>query len=202
MTDERRTLVLAPHLDDEVLGCFSFLGPNTHVLYCDLQNGPGSDAAVRMEELESVVAQTKHEWGLLDGGVESYRESDLVAAFESAINRQQAHRLLVPADSYHHHHRLVHEAGIAAARPHDRNHRPVEVLLYEQPQVVLWPTKPFHPNAFRTVDIERKIEAYRRYASQIRGHRSEEIIRAMAALRGAQAGVAAAEGFVLVRGAV
>ena len=30
------TLIIAPHIDDEVLGCFSILNDSTTVLYCGM----------------------------------------------------------------------------------------------------------------------------------------------------------------------
>ena len=31
---EKRNLILSPHVDDELLGCFSFLNDETHVMEC------------------------------------------------------------------------------------------------------------------------------------------------------------------------
>jgi hypothetical protein len=52
------------------------------------------------------------------------------------------------------------------------------------------------------VDLDRKIEGLRRYTSQWRSHphtRSEEALRALAAVRGAQSGTHLAEAFHCLR---
>ena len=52
---------------------------------------------------------------------------------------------------------------------------------------------------FVEIDAEAKLAAYARYASQVRGHRSPECVRALAALRGAAIGRPAAEGYRALR---
>ena len=65
-------------------------------------------------------------------------------------------------------------------------------------------TSAFQANAFQDVSaqIDRKLEAMAAYGDEMRAPphpRSAEVIRALARFRGAQAGVAYAEGFNLIR---
>ena len=62
----------------------------------------------------------------------------------------------------------------------------------------------FLPNSFSDISpfLERKIEIMRHYNGQLHDHpfpRSERNIRALASLRGAAAGVAYAEAFMLLK---
>lgn len=126
----------------------------------------------------------------------SFATSDLIGRFEAIINEQQPRTVLLPEPSYNQDHRAVYDAAIAATRPHDTNWRVDQVLIYEQPDSVVWRHGPIEqPNAFVPIDVDAKIEAYLRYPSQVRGHRSPDHVRALAAMRGAQIGVAAAEAF-------
>lgn len=97
-------------------------------------------------------------------------------------------------------HRLVHEAVVTACRP-VWEHKARRILGFE---ITAWEQRVFDPRLFVNVDgyIEVKIRAIRAYASEARlfpHPRSEEVVRALAALRGSQAGVRAAEGFEVLR---
>ncbi|MFT4729580.1 MAG: hypothetical protein ACI9UN_004098 [Granulosicoccus sp.] len=44
------TLIFSPDVDDEVLGCFAFLGPQTWVLYGGVEDRPTIPKAMRIKE--------------------------------------------------------------------------------------------------------------------------------------------------------
>lgn len=194
-----QTLILSPHVDDEVLGAFSFLCASTHVLYFGCEERPTIPVLQRLRELETVARCCGFAWELLDHHVNRYDVRDLIAPIEHAVARLRPELVVIPLPSYNQDHRAVHDAAITALRPHDRNHFVPRVLGFEQPQSLLWPTRLTEVQLFRAIDIEAKLDAYRLYASQVRGHRSPELLRAMAALRGHEAGTAFAEGFVVKR---
>jgi LmbE family N-acetylglucosaminyl deacetylase len=101
-------------------------------------------------------------------------------------------------------HRLTHQAVLSAVRPAAcpslRRVMAFEVLSSSE-----WnTTSAFQANAFQDVSaqIDRKLEAMAAYGDEMRAPphpRSAEVIRALARFRGAQAGVAYAEGFNLIR---
>lgn len=201
MTDGPGILVVAPHVDDEVLGCFAFLRPGTRVLFCGVEDRPTVSRDERLEELDRVVASLGFTAELLDNPVNRYRVADLIEPIESAVNSARPHTVLIPQPaSYNQDHRAVYEAAMVAARPHDRNHFVPRVLVYEQPHTLMWPVAPaVEPTLFCEIDIEAKIAAYRLHASQVRAHRSPEVIEALARLRGAQIGRPFAEAFGVKR---
>ena len=73
--------------------------------------------------------------------------------------------------------------------------------MYEQPETfgTLRKVEPFRALYYRPLDMEFKIEAVKKYQSQIRGHRSEEHIRTIARVRGMQSNMEYAEAFEIVR---
>lgn len=195
-----RTLVLAPHVDDEVLGCHAFLSPGTRVCYFGLEDRPSVSAKQRLRELEEVADHRGFEWELFDFTVNDYRCPELITPIEKVVNACQPRVVLVPHPSYNQDHRTVFHAALTALRPHDLNWFAPVVLAYEQPHVQLWfGESQMEPNYFVPVDIEDKVKTYRMYASQVREHRSADLLVALAKLRGAQANLPYAEGFVCRR---
>ena len=57
----------------------------------------------------------------------------------------------------------------------------------------------FKPNYYKGIDIENKINSYQLLESQVRGHRSPEILTTLAKLRGMQSGNDYAESFQILR---
>jgi N-acetylglucosamine malate deacetylase 1 len=194
MAGPGRTLVFAPHVDDEVLGCFAFLTRGTHVVHGGIEDRPSTE--IRQSELEESAAALGFSFGDLKQPVNAYRSSDLIPGFEAAIDELRPHTVLIPEPSYNQDHRAVYDAAIVATRPHDTNWRVDRVLIYEQPDSVVWRHSSVEmPSVFLPIDVEAKVSAYHRYFSQLRGHRSPELVRTLASLRGAQIGVPAAEAF-------
>lgn len=190
------TLVFSPHIDDEVLGCFSFLTPATHVLYGGVEERLTISRAKRLEELNASAAHLGFSWTLLENTVNTYEAAALIAPMEALIDRFHPQTVLIPEPSYNQDHRAFYDAALVATRPHDTHRLVPEVLVYEQPHSVIWPhsVQP-EPNVYVPIDAQEKLNAYATYASQVRGHRSPETVLALSALRGAQIMVPHAEAF-------
>jgi len=200
MTQPYHTLILSPHIDDEVLGCFSFLEKGTFVLFGGVESRPGNPASERMEELDASTSALGFDYSVLDNTVNAYDAKQLITPFEQAIQRIRPATVLLPVPSYNQDHRAFNDAALVATRPHDTLFRVNRVLAYEQPHTQIWPYAQLAPPAYhRPIDIAEKMVAYQRYASQVRGHRSPDTVAAMAAMRGAEIGVRHAEAFHVLR---
>jgi LmbE family N-acetylglucosaminyl deacetylase len=200
MKCQHKVLVLSPHVDDEVLGCFSFLGANTFVLHFGAESRPTVSRVERIQELERASDMLGFQWEVLDNPVNNYTMQSLIAPMELAINRLRPMTVLIPEPSYNQDHRAVYDAGIVATRPHDSNWFVPNVLIFEQPHSVTWVHSYLgEPTYFREIEIGRKLAAYALYASQVRGHRSPEVVSALACLRGAQICKPYAEAFRVKR---
>jgi len=217
----RRVLVIAPHPDDEVLGVGGTIarlaseGAEVHVVIATTGYPPAFDAALTQQGRRE--ARCAHELlGVREtvflpfpaAGLDTVPHSEMNAAFGEAMARVRPDALFVPFNGdIHRDHQRVFASALVAARP-GGPHRPAAIYAYETLSETNWNapylTPGFAPNVFVeiTEQLETKLEAMRRYASQVKpapNERSVETLRALATLRGSTIAVAAAEAFVLVR---
>lgn len=193
-------VIFSPHADDEVLGCFSFLSPSCHVVYLGIEDRASVSRDERISEVKESAAKSGFEWEALKHPVNAYRVPDLIPDLERTIQECKPDTVLLPQPSYNQDHRAVYDAAITALRPHDQNWYVRNVLVFEQPDSLLWPHGgETEPNYFQAISLQEKLHSYSLYASQVRGHRSPELVSAIAQLRGAQAGLPFAEGFTVKR---
>lgn len=204
----RNQLIIAPHIDDELLGCFSAIDKNTFILYCGcneshiefnwVQQRP--DLNTRMEEFYRVQHKHKFQYRILENRVNEYKITDLIPEFEKCINEVKPDMIYIPVPSYNQDHRTVYEAALTALRPHDINYFVPKVLVYEQIQD-LWNHNyhTFNPTYFKSVNIQDKIDSYHLLESQVRSFRSAEMLKNLAAIRGIQCNMSYAEGFEILR---
>jgi LmbE family N-acetylglucosaminyl deacetylase len=221
-------LVLAPHADDEAMGCAGLMarmaaeGARIHVLYLAVDGfhhyGIDGDTTYvqRLAEIERVLElfgpSCTHEiaYGEQDliERLDTLPQRELVDRFEAALNEHRPELLLIPAaPDYDQDHRAVFDAAVAAARPIAPQFGKwlvPQVLTYEMGKLQ-WAAAPL-PRFGAFVDItavmETKLEAVRRYATMLRPAphiRSLDAVRALATLRGAEIGVTHAEAFGVLR---
>lgn len=221
-----KVLVLAPHPDDETLGCGATIarladeghevviglitgeGEASHPLY-----GPEGFKLIR-EELAAachVLGVSRIEAANLPTVlIPDLPRHVLNRAILDLIERVKPEMMFVPFPlDLHGDHREVFHAASIAWRPYLPLGRHIrEVFCYEVPSEthlnIPYVEQGFIPNVFYDVSayIDRKIEAFSCFASQVQEQplpRSLETLRALATYRGSQIGVRAAEAFVSVR---
>ncbi len=214
-----KRLVVAPHVDDDVLGCSSVLDADTMTFFCGVDEHHVVSHEERAQEAAAVYAVTGggFYWPRLGGliyhdkqhiyrprrTVNEYDVPSLIRDLEWAVGEEEPDEVFIPWPSYNQDHRAVYEAALVALRPHDRNHFVPRVLAYEECHVAFWdwaqPGAQFQPTYFVPLNIEHKLHLYALMASQVRGHRAPHHLRALAALRGGAAGIPFAEGFHVLR---
>ncbi|MBM3898204.1 MAG: PIG-L family deacetylase [Thaumarchaeota archaeon] len=219
----QRLLVVAPHPDDEVLGCGGLIpkvkkaGGEVHVLVMTVgsiaQYGGKSDTKVRIKELERVakflrfdsyyLALPGDKYHLCLDQVPKKKLVDIIESGEKvSLSAIKPTMVCIPyLHSTNQDHVAVAEAAFTACRPVGGKSKPIPkiVLSYEQPEIS-WSRAVFNPNFFVDIgsEIRTKIEALKLYSSQIRKEphpRSAENIVRIAESRGRQVGVKAAEAF-------
>ena len=216
-----RTLVVAPHADDEVLGAggtiarLSAAGGEVHVAVVTSGRPPRFSIELRNRvRKEAELAHAKlgvKDTVWLDLPAAQLTETptaDLNAALDKVMMDVAPTTLLLPfIGDMHVDHQLVFRSAMVAARPHSANY-PERILAYETVSETNWNAPylgpSFVPNMFVCIDdhLSLKIEAMRLYQSQLREpphERSVESLRALATVRGATIHRAAAEAFVWIR---
>lgn len=218
----RRILVVAAHPDDEVLGCGGLIarlvaaGAEASVLVLTdvTTSRAGADsvaASVRgeMAQAMKVLGVTRaRRLPLPDNRLDTVpllqivQEVEQERAFDPDLVVTHA-----PSD-LNVDHRVAHQATVTAFRPDGSKAR--RLLAFEVPSSTEWQDPQvgwFRPNCYVDIGdtLERKLEAMRCYASELREPphpRSIEGIAARARLRGFETCLAAAEAFQVIRDVV
>lgn len=216
-----RTLVIAPHPDDEVLGAggtIARLAAKGHDVFVAVVTegkppvyDPASVAAVRVEAQEAhrILGVRETRWlGFPAAALSETSHSAVNAALGELVHSLSPQTLIIPfLGDMHLDHQLIFLSSLVAARPHHPGF-PEMILAYETLSETNWNapyvTPTFVPNVFVDISehIERKLAAMKAFKSQVREaphERSLETLRALATLRGATVLKSAAEAFVLVR---
>ena len=219
----QRLLVIAPHSDDEVLGCGGLIskikneGGKVFVLIFNLgfekDDTKESQEKRKNEVREAMNALKVDDYHLVHDQPDNNRDLDieplhsLIEVIENTSNvslEKIAPTIVAIPTIFSHHqdHVHVHHACIAALRPIST---PISniVLSYEAPEHSRWSASGvFEPNLFVEIDdvIENKIMAFNKYRSQIRpGGRDDESIRNQAKYRGREVGKNLCEAFYVHR---
>jgi N-acetylglucosamine malate deacetylase 1 len=221
-----RVLVVAPHADDEVLGCGGLLARladargRAHVVFMSVDGfhhyglSSGTTFEERVKEIEAVARLLDFTWEIVYPNqdmiekLDTVPKRDLVDRFEKIYNEHKPELLLLPCFiDYDQDHRRTFETAFAAARPISPRFGKwliPTVLAYEQNKLnFAWQDLPKCP-VYLDISgyIEKKIASIEAYATQLRPAphvRSLEGVRALARIRGADIGVDYAEAFQVFR---
>lgn len=216
-----RMAVVAPHPDDEILGCGGTMaraaqaGAEVHVVVVTRGQPPQFDAAfvaqIRAETRAAHVQIGVKDTHFLDfpaAALDQVPRADLNAALGEALGSIAPDILFVPfVGDIHLDHQIVFNAAMVYARPRSRA-CPAHVLAYETLSETNWLapgiTPGFLPNCYVDIatTLEAKIAAFALFPSQVKprpDERSLDVIRALATVRGATVYRAAAEAFMTLR---
>ena len=221
---DHRLLVIAPHADDEVLGCGGLIsrvkqdGGKVFVLIFNVgsiatKNGKKLTQTWKKETNDSMKILNVDDYDTIYDTSEDNRYLDakplhsLIEKIEtdSKVSLKKIKPTIVAIPTLYSHHQdhvCVHNACIAALRPLSKPNANT-VISYEAPEHSRWSTNGvFVPNFFVNIDkfLTNKINAFYKYKSQIRvGHRDKNTIKAQAEYRGKEAGMEVSEAYVLHR---
>lgn len=218
----KRHLVIAPHPDDETLGCGGTLlraRAEGDEIFWLIVTGISKDEGFAIERVESrslEINKVSEAYGFTDTiqlqfptcKLDSVPMKDLVMAIGNAT------RKIAPTDIYlphrrdaHSDHSVVFDAAISVAKwfRYDSVERTYVYETQSETDFDLAPDSPgFRPNVFVDISkyIEQKVQIAGIFESEFSTHpfpRSFDGMRALAILRGAASGFLAAEAFMLIR---
>lgn len=220
--DAKIVAVVAPHPDDETLGCSGTLlkhiarGDDVHwIVFTGISTELGfTEERVRSRDEEILrVAESygfagTHRLGFPTMQLDRLPKADLVGALGAVVKRLGVHTLYVPyRNDAHSDHAAVFDACAACTKtfryPSVRSVRAYETLSETEYGVKPEDTG-FRPNLFVDIAafIDRKLEIMSIYANEMAPFpfpRSDVALRAQAQLRGTQCGATAAEAFMLLK---
>lgn len=217
----KNILVLAPHPDDEVLGCgatmakYASAGHKVFVLVAT-RGSKKLYADDRIENVRNEALRAHKVLGVTETffldfpapELDTVPLADISREIARILSENKIHTLYLPhRGDIHNDHRVVFNAGLVAARPVG-DYSVKEIYAYETLSETEWAAPfgddAFIPTCFINVEdaLEAKLQAMQCFKSQLKkfpNSRSLEAIDALAKFRGATVGFKAAEAFVTVR---
>ncbi|MBT5571711.1 MAG: PIG-L family deacetylase [Alphaproteobacteria bacterium] len=215
-------LVVAPHPDDETLGCGGTMlrhiaqGDDVHwCIVTTMQESAGYSVA-QIEDREKTIQAVSahygfseiHRLGFTAANLDQLPRSELVTGFSQIMSEVAPQRIYLPHPSdSHSDHRITFEAA-AACTKWFRYNSIRQVFAYETLSETRFGIDPsvqaFQANHYVdiTEHLEGKVTALSLYGDEFAPHpfpRSEDGVRALATIRGGEAGCIAAEAFMLLR---
>ena len=218
-TPTSKVLVVAPHPDDETLGCAGTLlrraaqGTQLGWLIATGMTDRYSDK--QRQNRADTIAKVTAAYGfdpvycldLPTTELDSHPLSKIIDAISGAINDFQPDELLLPhRGDVHSDHRIIFDACAACSKwfryPFIKRIMSYETL--SETDFSLASEDKFHPNVFFDISdhLQRKLDIMAMYSDECGSFpfpRSAEAITAQARVRGTQSGYQAAEAFMLLR---
>ena len=216
-----KTIVIAPHPDDEVLGVGGTLMRRkaegeklAWLIVTEITAKAGWNCKrikQRADEIQRVIEligfDSVFELNFPATQLDQVPIGDLIAKISNVFKTFEPEEVFVPHPSdVHSDHRKVFDA-VASCTKWFRNSSVKRVLAYEtlsETDFGLIANKAFRPNVFINIEpyLAEKLQAMRIYESELGEFpfpRSHEAIRALAAIRGAASGFKSAEAFELLK---
>lgn len=221
----KNVLVVAPHADDEILGCGGVIAKHLEVgdqvFIAIMTNAAvGAPELFDAEAIEIVRAEAKRSHALMNvtetvyfdfpaPQLEQYPQYKIASVLNQLFREKKIDTLFIPhKGDLHLDHGVIYNACLVAARPVP-GQCVKNIYAYETLSETEWghptPEAVFIPRKFVVLsqqNLEQKLAAMVCFESQLKDSpntRSLEAIRNLAALRGATVGVPFAEAFDIIR---
>ncbi|MCG9881067.1 MAG: PIG-L family deacetylase [Bacteroidia bacterium] len=218
-------LILAPHADDEILGCGGTIAKKIkegHQVWVGvLTNANITDPAkYTIEKLQNIRAEAQSAANLLGvkevlfGEVpaitlDQYPAYKVTEVISNWISKFQIDTIYLPhRGDIHNDHKVIFDAGLVASRPVGK-YFVHSIFAYETLSETEWAhpfsNDAFIPNYFEVLSLEDfklKLDAMSCYKSQVRqfpNSRSLETIESLAKYRGSTVSAERAEAFMIIR---
>ncbi len=212
-------LVVAPHPDDEVLGCGGVIakcsasGDQVHVLIVTRGAPDIFDQKIVQEVREECVRANEilgthkvHFFDYFAPKLDTYEQREIASSISELVEKVRPEVVYIPHyGDLHFEHVICHRTSLVACRPTATN-TVKKIYAYETLSETDWSLQheSFAPNVFVNISdhLEKKIEAMSVYRTQLYpspSNRSIDCLRALSRVRGGAIHCDAAEAFELVR---
>lgn len=222
--EKQRVLILAPHADDEIIGCGGVIqkylkgGSRVRIVIASFAKGECHkynketneyviyDGNVRLEELkrshdilgiQNLCFLYTDNTGLYHSRLDTVPRVELVSKIEDQVKNFNPTVIYIPSKTKHQDHTALHEAALTATRPYFWNG---SVIVYETDGEFS-----FHPHLFIPIsseEAEKKAKALSVYKTQLGSERhpiNPEAMLTKAKFRGQSIYSDYAEAFQVIR---
>lgn len=213
MTQQRkRILVIAPHADDEVLGCGGYLlhqkqeGADITIVVGTIGGiAPHQDKETRLAEFNAVCDILGAQRTVLFFGKDALMDTipsyDIISQIDKIVDAFRPDEIFINYRSHHQDHMKMYDCALASCRGRE-GYSPKTVVLYEYPFIISKMESVGGGNMFHDITdcIDEKVGLFMLYGSQVRKAPSplnEDGIRQLAKLRGMECGTEYAEKFYI-----
>ena len=197
------TLFIAPHADDEILGCGATISKlkrdeeDIHLIICSQRK---QDLVIYQEVYDQFTS-----YNLLPFEDEKLNSYYLLKSIEKIYNKLKPKTIYIPnKDDFNLDHKEVYKACEVVLRRFQK-HQPMKILMYETPSST---TQSFNNNfkcnyyeEIDEIDLKYKVNTFKKYKNELRQYpnpRSTEGILTYAKFRGMECNSLYAEGFNLI----
>lgn len=218
----KKILVIAPHPDDETLGCGGTLlrhcaeGDEIHWMVVtemsELDGYSQKKIDQRDKEIEKVAKiykfKSRNSLGFLTTRLDDIPILDIIETMKSVINSIKPEVIYIPyRNDAHSDHAIVYDAAITCSKTFRQPFIKL-ICAYEtlsETEFGLKPEDPgFRPNLFVNISkyLNKKIKIMSIYKGEFKKFpfpRSDVCLESLARLRGSQAGFNAAEAFLIIK---
>lgn len=220
---KKKTLIIAPHADDEVLGCGGFISKfnKKHIIHVLVMTNANrgdpkkySDSTIKKIRKESIKAAKALNINKISfkefpaPNLDQFPMSVIAESIYNYINKFNPDTVFIPDKTdLHFDHKVIFHASLIASRPVKKRF-PKYIISYETLSETEWETEKFNPNFFVQLsekNIRDKIKAFKQYKSQIKSSthpRSTNGIINLAKYRGQFINSKYAESFRIIRGMI
>jgi len=185
MLKDKNILIVAPHHDDEVLGCGGLLSSK---IYRDISiltiTFTSEEREIEYKALIDKLGITKnYQLSYEDANLCNKDISDIAFNINKIIKSSNIDTLLIPSPSLHQDHKIVYQSALISSKDIS-----LTVMEYEYPELCI-NYHNFEPNYFlklTNVNIEEKIQLFELYKSQVKSGRNREAIKLLSQYRALQ----------------